>query len=124
MAPVVPSSPLAPNECTGGYMLMAALDKRVNLRIDGDTYEAYEKVGAFFNRTVADIMRESLQTAVPVMQMLGTVIDRAKAGDGEAVQELFDTFWKMQQGQLDMAQLMTTATLADLPKAGEEGGQD
>ena len=103
---------------------MAALDKRVNLRIDGDTYEAYEKVGAFFNRTVADIMRESLQTAVPVMQMLGTVIDRAKAGDGEAVQELFDTFWKMQQGQLDMAQLMTTATLADLPKAGEEGGQD
>jgi hypothetical protein len=105
-------------------MVMAALDKRVNLRIDGDTYDAYEKVGAFFNRTVADIMRESLQQAVPVMHMLGAVIDRAKAGDGEAVQELFDTFFKLQQGQLDMAQLTTAATLADLPKPGEKSGQD
>lgn len=101
-------------------MVMAALDKRVNLRIDSDTYEAYEKVGAFFNRTVPDIMRESLQMAVPVMQMLGAVIDRAKAGDAQAVQELFDTFFKMQQGQLDMAQLVTAASLADLPKAPEE----
>ncbi len=103
---------------------MAKLDQRVNLRIDTDTYEAYEKVASFFNLTIADMMRQSLQTAVPVMQMLGAIIDQAKAGDKDAIQRLFDKFWQMQRGQLDMAEEMTVATLTTLPETLEGSGQD
>jgi hypothetical protein len=105
-------------------MVMAKLDQRVNLRIDTDTYEAYEKVASFFNLTIADMMRQSLQTAVPVMQMLGAIIDQAKAGDKDAIQRLFDKFWQMQRGQLDMAEEMTVATLTTLPETLEGSGQD
>lgn len=93
-------------------MLVAALNKRVNLRIDEDTYEAFEKVASFFNRSVADFMRESLQTAVPTMQALGAMIDRAKAGDAEAVQRLFNSMLKMHQGSLDMAREVVAAEVA------------
>jgi hypothetical protein len=106
-------------------MLMAKLDQRVNLRLDTDTYEAYEKVAEFFNRSVADMMRETLQAGVEVMTMLGAIIDQAKAGDAEAVQQLFDAFWKMQRGQLDFAELATAAAGKEIvPSSPREGGQD
>lgn len=105
---------------------MAKLDQRVNLRIDTDTYQSYEKVASFFNRSVADVMRETLQAGVQVMDMLGAVIDRAKAGDAEAVQELFDAFWEMQRGQLDFAKLQTAAIGEGVQAAAGAGesGQD
>jgi hypothetical protein len=102
---------------------MVKLDQRVNLRIDTETYEAYEKVATFFNRSVADVMRESLQAGTQVMTLLGAIIDQAKAGDGEAVQKLFDAFWKMQRGQLDLVELTTAATFTGLPNAAAEGVQ-
>ncbi len=105
-------------------MVMAKLDQRVNLRLDTDTYEAYEKVATFFNRTVPDVMREGLQSATATMQALGAIIDRAKAGDGEAVQELFDAFFKMQRGQLDMAELVAKNEMATGAEKSKEGGQD
>lgn len=104
-------------------MVMAKLDQRVNLRIDTDTYEAYEKVAGFFNRTVPDVMRESLQMATPVMHTLGAIIDRAKAGDGEAVQELFDAFFKMQRGQLDLVEMVTKSEMTGGLLEGEEAGR-
>jgi predicted DNA-binding protein len=98
-------------------MAMARLDQRVNIRIDTETYEAYEKVASFFNRSVAEVMRESLQAGVEVMNALGAIIDRAKAGDGESVQKLFDALWQMQRGQLDLAQLQTATVGEDLAAA-------
>ncbi len=103
---------------------MPVNDRRVNIRIDSDTYEAYEKVAVTFNRTVADFMRESLQSAAPVMHTLSTIIDRAKAGDVGAIEEMYKAFWQMQRGALDLAELTTTAELAELPKGGDKSGQD
>lgn len=107
-------------------MLMAKLDQRVNLRIDTETYEAYEKVASFFNYSVAEVMRESLQASVQVMHALGAIIDRAKAGDAESVQKLFDALWQMQRGQLDLARLQTETIGAEMQaaKSKGEGGQD
>lgn len=99
-------------------MLMAKLDQRVNIRLDSDTYEAYAKVADFFNRSVPDVMRESLQAGAEIMHMLGVIIDQAKAGDTEAVQKLFDAFWKMQRGQLELAELQTTAITGEKGSAG------
>jgi uncharacterized protein (DUF1778 family) len=106
-----------------GGDVMPVNDRRVNIRIDSDTYDAYEKVATTFNRTVADFMRESLQSAAPVMHTLGTIIDRAKAGDTEAIEDLYKAFWQMQRGALDLAELTTNAGLAELPKRGDQGGQ-
>jgi predicted DNA-binding protein len=102
-------------------MVVANLDKRVNLRIDEDTYEAYEKVASFFNRTTADLMREALQGGVSTMQTLGSMIDRAKAGDKEAVQSLFDSLLNMHQGALANARVRMDA---DLATAAEQEGAD
>ena len=101
-------------------MLVTALNKRANLRMEEDTFEAYEKVASFFNRTAADLMREALDGAVPTMRALGAMIDRAKAGDKDAVQRLFDSMLAMHQGSLDMAR----ETLASEMATDQEGGQD
>lgn len=102
---------------------MPVNDRRVNIRIDSDTYEAYEKVASAFNRTTADFMRESLQSAAPIMHTLGSIIDRAKVGDVEAIEEMNRAFWQMQRGALDLAELTTTAGFAELPKHDDKGGQ-
>jgi predicted DNA-binding protein len=106
-------------------MIMAKLNNRVNLRLDTETYEAYEKVASFFNRTVPDLMREALQMAVPTMEALGTMIDRAKAGDTEAMQRLFSSMIEMHQGQLNMVSEMVAADLKTIDALrAEKGGQD
>ena len=102
-------------------MLMARLDKRVNMRIDSETYDAYEKVASFFNRSVADFMREALHGGLPTIEGLGAMIDQAKAGDAEAVQRLFDSMLRMHQGMLDLAQ---ERALAEGHLPPKEGGQD
>ena len=102
-------------------MLVATLNKRVNLRLEEDTYDVYEKVASFFNRSVADLMREALDGAVPTMRALGAMIDRAKAGDAEAVQRLFDSMMMMHQGTIDMVRETMAAEAASPTK---EGGQD
>jgi predicted transcriptional regulator len=105
-------------------MVMAKLDQRVNLRIDSDTYAAYEKVASFFNRTVPDIMREALQESVPTMQTLGTIIDRAKAGDAEAMQKLFTSMIEMHQGQLNMATEVAAAEMKTIEELrAQKSGQ-
>lgn len=101
-------------------MLVATLNKRVNLRIEEDTYDAYEKVASFFNRSVADLMREALDGGVPTMRALGAMIDRAKAGDKDAVQRLFDSMLMMHQGTLDLVRETVAAEAAN----DERGGQD
>jgi uncharacterized protein (DUF1778 family) len=105
-------------------MLMAKLDQRVNIRIDTETYEAYEKVARFFNRSVADVMRETLQAGNQVMATLGAIIDQAYVGNPEAAQKLFDAFWRVQRGQLDLADLTTAASFATPPTSATGGGQD
>lgn len=84
-------------------MSVGTLNKRVNLRVEEDTFNAYEKVASFFNRSIADLMREALDLSVPSMDALGAMIDRAKAGDKEAVDQLFDKLINMHQGTLDLA---------------------
>lgn len=102
-------------------MLVARLDRRVNLRIDSETYEAYEKVAGFFNRTIADFMREALVGGLGTIHALGAMIDQAKAGDAEAVQRLMDGMLRMHQGYLDVAK---ERALAEGRLPTEEGGQD
>jgi predicted DNA-binding protein len=93
-------------------MLVGTLSKRVNLRVDEETFEAYNKVASFFNRSIADFMREALQGGIPTMETLGAMIDRAKAGDGEAVQRLFDSMLVMHQGTMSNARERMVAELA------------
>jgi predicted DNA-binding protein len=102
---------------------MVTKDARVNIRMDQETYDAYEKVAKFFNRSTAYMMRESLQSGLQVMHALGAIIDQANAGNREAAEQLFDAFWKMARGQLEMAELATNATLA-ASKVEEKSGQD
>lgn len=99
-------------------MDVARLDKRVNLRVDTETYDAYNKVASFFNRSVADFMREALSGSLKYMHALGAMIDQAKAGDKEAVQRLFDNLVAMSQGELDLARELD---LADRATAADEG---
>ncbi len=100
-----------PEARTGG-MLVGTLSKRVNMRVDEETFEAYNKVATFFNRSIADFMREALQGGIPTMQTLGAMIDRAKAGDADAVQRLFDSMLAMHQGTMANAQERMAAELA------------
>jgi hypothetical protein len=65
--------------------------RRVNLRIDEDAYLAFEKVAEFFNRSVASMVRETCELAVPTMADLGKMIDQAKAGDPDAMHAVFQT---------------------------------
>lgn len=65
--------------------------RRVNLRIDKETYLAFEKVAEFFNRSVASLVREACEASVPTMRDLGNMIDQAKAGDAKAAQQVFQT---------------------------------
>jgi hypothetical protein len=82
------------------------------MRIDEETYNAYEKVASFFNRTVPDFMREGLRGGVPTMHNLGAMIDRAKAGDKEAVQELFDSLLNMHEATIANARVNMAAEMA------------
>jgi predicted DNA-binding protein len=100
-------------------MLVGTLSKRVNLRVDEETYEAYNKVASFFNRSIADFMREALQGGIPTMETLGAMIDRAKAGDGEAVQRLFDSMVTMHEGNISNARERMVAELATGSEAKE-----
>jgi hypothetical protein len=111
---------MEPTERTGGYG-MSTKDARANIRMDQETYDAYAKVATFFNRSTADMMRESLYSGVQVMQALGAIIDQANAGNKEAAEQLFETFWKMTRGQLEMAELTTKATIA-ASKVEEKSG--
>jgi hypothetical protein len=70
---------------------MSGPTRRVNLRIDEDTYLAFEKVAEFFKRSVTSMIRETCDLAVPTMVDLGKMIDQAKAGDPEAAHAVFQT---------------------------------
>jgi uncharacterized protein (DUF1778 family) len=90
-------------------MQVGTLSKRVNLRVDEETFEAYNKVASFYNRSIGDFMREALSAGIPTMETLGAMIDRAKAGDKEAVQRLFDSLVNMHQGTIDLAREVNAA---------------
>jgi hypothetical protein len=75
---------------TGGE-IMPGPTRRVNLRIDEDTYLAFEKVAEFFKRSVTSMIRETCDLAVPTMVDLGKMIDQAKAGDPDAMHAVFQT---------------------------------
>lgn len=64
--------------------------RRVNLRIDEETYLAFEKVADVLNQSVAALIRETCVLAVPTMRNLTAMIDQAKAGDAKAAQKVFD----------------------------------
>ena len=105
-------------------MEVAKLDKRVNLRIDTETYDAYEKVASFFNRSVADFMREALSASLEWMHGLGAMIDQAKAGDAEAVQRLFDAMIAVSQGKLDLVREIDLAEQGSAAKALADSNSD
>jgi hypothetical protein len=88
--------------------------------MDEDLYNAYEKVANFFNRSVADFMREALQGGLPTIHTLGAMIDRAKAGDKEAVQELYDSLIDMHEGTIQNARVTHAAEKATDAEANLE----
>lgn len=102
-------------------MVVGRLDKRVHIRVDTETYEAYEKVATFFNRTIADLMREALHGTLPTVHTFGAMIDQAKAGDAEAVQRLFDAMLTMHAGNLDLARELAAAEVASPAEGATEG---
>jgi activator of 2-hydroxyglutaryl-CoA dehydratase len=63
--------------------------RRVNLRIDEETYLAFEKVAVELNQSVAGLIRESCVSAMPTMRNFSKMIDQAKAGDAQAAQQVF-----------------------------------
>jgi hypothetical protein len=63
--------------------------RRVNLRIDEETYLAFEQVADALNQSVAGLIRESCVAAVPTMRNFSKMIDQAKAGDAQAAQAVF-----------------------------------
>lgn len=102
---------------------VSRLETRVNLRIDQDTYDAYEKVASFFNRSVPSLMRDALQQSTEIMQGLGAMIDQAKAGDAEAVQRLFTAMMQMSQGHLDMVRETAAAEFGQLGEGTTDAGR-
>jgi hypothetical protein len=99
------------------------LSKRVNMRVEADTYDAYEKVATFFNRSVADLMREALDGGVPTMDALGAMIDRAKAGDKAAVDDLFNKLLNMHEGTIGLAREVNAANQAtDAERQNQSAG--
>jgi hypothetical protein len=68
---------------------MGMATRRVNLRIDEETYRAFEKVADALNQSVAALVRETCMVSVPTMRNLSNMIDQAKAGDAQAAQQVF-----------------------------------
>jgi hypothetical protein len=92
---------------------MPAPTRRVNLRIDEDTYLAFEKVAEFFKRSVTSMIRETCDLAVPTMTDLGKMIDQAKAGDPDAMHAVFQTMLEGYTAQIgevreEVQQIMDT----------------
>jgi hypothetical protein len=87
--------------------------RRVNLRIDEDTYLAFEKVSEFFNRSVASMVRETCDLAVPTLHQLGNMIDQAKAGDKDAAQRVFQTMLEGYTQQIAEANETVGSIFAD-----------
>lgn len=97
--------------------------RRVNLRIDEETYLAFEKVADFFNQSVAALVRETCNISVPVMRNLGVMIDRAKAGDANAAHEVFQVMLSGFGHQLAEVGQTVDAIFADADShSGESAG--
>jgi hypothetical protein len=90
---------------------------RVNLRIEEETYLAFEKVAEFFGISVAALVRQTCQSAVPLYRELGGAIDQAKAGDAAAAQRVFQTMLTGLDTQL-------TTARREVDAAFEEGAGD
>ena len=96
------------------------LTERVNLRLDADTFAAYEKVATFINISVTELVRQAVMGGVPTMDALGEMIDRAKAGDADAAREVFAKLMDMHASQIALAQAMNTPA----SWSPQEGGAD
>jgi hypothetical protein len=101
----------------------ARITRRVNLRIDQDTYRAFEKVAEFFNRSVASLVRESCELSAPTLRDLGNMIDQAKAGDQDAAQRVFQTMLDGYTRQIaDVSQTVDAIFAEGDPADGESAG--
>jgi hypothetical protein len=97
--------------------------RRVNLRIDEDTYLAFEKVAEFFNRSVASLVRETCEVSVPTLRHLGNMIDQAKAGDKDAAQQVFQTMLDSYTRQLaEVSETVGTIFAEGNAAVGESAG--
>ena len=77
-------------------------DKRANLRVSSETWEAYEEVAGLLGISVSALMRQALEQGVPTMQALGEMLRRAKSGDKAGVQALYARFIASGAAQLEM----------------------
>jgi hypothetical protein len=98
---------------------MPGSTRRVNLRIDEETYLAFEKVADFFKRSVTSMIRETCDLAVPTMRDLGNMIDQAKAGDAEAAHAVFQM---MLEGYTQQIGEVREEVQTIMDRGGEESG--
>jgi predicted DNA-binding protein len=82
---------------------MARLEARINLRLDQEIFQTYAKVAEAFGTTVTEMVREIVNHGAEEMQILGTIIDAAKAGDQAAAATLYGMLMDLGQGRLDLA---------------------
>lgn len=94
-----------------------AYDKRVNLRVSAETYEAYEHVADALSISVSALVRQTLEQGVPTMEALGEMIRRAKTGDKVGVQALYARFIASGAAQLDMYRELGTTMGEDVAPA-------
>jgi predicted DNA-binding protein len=82
---------------------MTRLEARINLRLAQDVFDTYAKVAQAFNTTVTEMLREIVNQGVEEMQIIGSVIDAAKAGDQEAAAKIYRLLMDQSQGRVDLA---------------------
>jgi hypothetical protein len=110
---------------------MAKLEARINLRLSQEVYDVYARVGAKFNTTVTEMVREMVNDGVEIMRPIAVIIEAAESGDKEAAAKLLTLFMESNEGRLELAKAVVDQeikTLTDQPATAlgsdEESGQD
>ncbi len=62
-----------------------AYDRRLNLRLSTETYEAYEAVADLERKSVSAVVRDILEGAAPDMQRLAAAIDQVQGAISRGV---------------------------------------
>lgn len=110
---------------------MARMEARVNLRLTQEVYDVYARVGAKFNTSVTEMVREMVNDGVEIMQSIAAVIDAAEAGDKEAAAKLLTLFMQSNEGRVELAKAVVdqeikslTNSAATIAEGSQKGGQD
>lgn len=110
---------------------MARMEARVNLRLTQEVYDVYARVGAKFNTSVTEMVREMVNDGVEIMQSIAAVIDAAESGDKEAAAKLLTLFMQSNEGRLELAKAVVdqevkslTSQAATNAEGSQKSGQD